>query len=86
VKRWLPAPADVVCVHRATTEVEAIAVEQVLRASGLRVWVRSRQVPGYATVIASASGVWGDVMVAAEDADRAREVLAGYLAALASGQ
>ncbi len=86
MKRWLPAPADVVRVHQAATEVEALAVEQALRAAGLRVWVRSRQVPGYAAVIASASGVWGDVLVAAEDADRAREVLAGYLASLAPGR
>jgi len=81
--RWLPEPADVVRVHRAATEVEALALEQVLRGAGLQVWIRSRQVPGYADVVASASGIWGDVLVVGEDADRAREVIAGYLRAVA---
>jgi 4-hydroxy-tetrahydrodipicolinate synthase len=72
----------VVRVHQAATEVEALALEQALRAAGLRVWLRSRQVPGYADIIASASGVWGDLLVAPEDADRARDVVSGYLAAL----
>ncbi len=82
MKRWLPEPGDVVRVHRAATEVEALAVEQALRAAGLRVLVRSRQVPGYGDVIASSTGVWGDVLVAPEDEDQARRVIAGYLAAL----
>jgi len=86
VKRWLPAPADVMRVHQAATEVEALAVEQALRAAGLRVWVRSRQVPGYGDIIASASGVWGDVLVAPEDADQARDVITTYLAIVAAGQ
>ena len=86
MKRWLPAPADVMRVHQAATEVEALAVEQALRAAGLRVWVRSRQVPGYGDIIASASGVWGDVLVAPEDADQARDVITTYLAVVAAGQ
>ncbi len=86
MKRWLPGPADVVRIHQAATEVEALAVEQALRAAGLRVFVRSRQVPGFADVITSASGVWGDVLVAPEDADQARDVIATYLAAVAAGQ
>lgn len=80
--RWLPEPADVVGVHQASTEVEALALEQALRAAGLRVWLRSRQVPGLGDVIARASGVWGDVLVAHDDADRARAVVSAYLTSL----
>ena len=82
MKRWLPEPADVVRVHQAATEVEALALEQALRAAGLRAWIRSRQVPGFADVITSASGVWGDVLVAPDEAEQARGVVTGYLAAI----
>ncbi len=57
-------------------------MEQALRAAGLRVLVRSRQVPGYGDVIARSTGVWGDVLVAPEDEGEARRVITGYLAAL----
>lgn len=82
---WPGRPQDVVRVHQAATEVEALAVEQALRSAGIRAWLRSRQVPGYAQALATATGVWGDVLVAAEDAAVARQVVADYLGAVRQG-
>ncbi|MGH2453964.1 MAG: dihydrodipicolinate synthase family protein [bacterium] len=80
--RWLREPADIVRVHQAATEVEALAMEQALRSAGVRAWLRSRQVPGYAEVIARATGIWGDVMVVPEDEGQARGIVEAYLAAV----
>ncbi len=80
--RWLQEPTDVVRVHQASTEVEALAVEQALRSAGVRAWLRSRQVPGYGEVIARATGIWGDVLVALEDETQARGVVDAYLSAV----
>lgn len=80
--RWLQDSTDVVRVHQAATEVEALAVEQALRSGGVRAWLRSRQVPGYGEVIARATGIWGDVLVAPEDESQARGIVEGYLSAL----
>ncbi len=80
--RWLAEPADVVRVHQAATEVEALAVEQALRSAGVRAWLRSRQLPGYGDVVARAWGIWGDVMVAPEDETEARGIVVAYLASV----
>lgn len=80
--RWLHEPADVVRIHQAATQVEALALEQALRSAGVRAWLRSRQVPGYGEIIARASGIWGDVLVASEDEAQARSIVDGYLSSL----
>ncbi|HEV8338812.1 MAG TPA: dihydrodipicolinate synthase family protein [bacterium] len=80
--RWLAEPADVVRVHQAATEVEALAVEQALRSTGVRAWLRSRQLPGYGEVVARAWGIWGDVLVAPEDEVEARGIVDAYLASV----
>jgi 4-hydroxy-tetrahydrodipicolinate synthase len=80
--RWLQEPADVVRVHQAATEVEALAVEQALRSAGVRAWLRSRQLPGYGEVVARAWGIWGDVLVASADEVEARGIVDAYLASV----
>jgi hypothetical protein len=65
--------------------VEALALEQALRTAGFRVWLRSRQVPGFGNIITSGLGVWGDVLVAQEDVEQARAVVAAYLRSVREG-
>ncbi|MDR7545265.1 MAG: DUF2007 domain-containing protein [Armatimonadota bacterium] len=80
----LPAPRDVAVVHRATSDFEAISIRDLLEASGLRVMVRSRRVPGYEvpTLAGDQAGIVAEILVAPEDEDRARALIADYLTAL----
>lgn len=40
----LPEPADLLTVHRAATEFEAMTIRDLLETAGIRAMVRSRQV------------------------------------------
>lgn len=82
MRRW--PPRDLVTVHEATSEFEAIAVRDALEAAGLRVMVRSRRIPGYevSAMRGDQAGIWADVLVRPEDEGEARRVVAEYLASL----
>jgi 2-dehydro-3-deoxy-D-pentonate aldolase len=68
-------------VHTAGDEVEALMLQGVLEQAGIPVVLRSRQVPGYADVVESATGMWGDLLVPDERAGDARTLIGDYLAA-----
>jgi len=70
-----------ISVHTAGDEVEALMLQGVLEQAGIPVVLRSRQVPGYADVVESATGVWGDLLVPGERAADARTLIREYLAA-----
>jgi 2-dehydro-3-deoxy-D-pentonate aldolase len=70
-----------ITVHTAGDEVEALMLQGLLEQAGIPVVLRSRQVPGYADVVESATGVWGDLLVPDERAADARALIRDYLAA-----
>lgn len=78
----LPEPRDIVAVHQATTEFEAMTIRDLLENAGVRVMVRSRLVPGYAvpTMVGDQAGIWADILVLPEQEAEARRVIADYLA------
>jgi len=83
----LPEPADLRTVHRAGTEFEAMTIRDLLEAAGIKVMVRSRQVPGYAvtTMAGDQAGIWGDILVLPGHEAAARQAIAEYLASLRAG-
>lgn len=80
----LPLPDDVVAVHAAATEFEAIAIRDLLEAAGVRAMVRSRRVPGYEvrTMMGDQAGVAADILVLPEQEAEARALIEEYLASL----
>ncbi len=80
----LPHPQDVVAVHEATSEFEAIAIRDVLEAAGIPVLTRSRLMPGYEVpiIVGGEAGVYADIMVLSQHNEKARRVIAEYLEAL----
>lgn len=82
----LPEPGDVVAVHEATTEFEAMTIRDLLERAGIRTMVRSRHVPGYdvATMVGDQAGIWADILVLPEQEAEARRLIAEYLASLAA--
>lgn len=82
-----PAPGDVVVVHGAASEFEAIAIRDLLEAAGVRAMIRSRLVPGYGvpTMAGDQAGVVAEILVPPDREDDARALVADYLAALAGG-
>jgi hypothetical protein len=83
--KWLPRPADVVVVHEASSEFEAMTIRDLLASAGIDAMVRTRFVPGYpGTVVTDKIGVWADILVLPDDERAARSLIAEYLASLAS--
>ncbi len=82
----LPEPRDIVAVHQATTEFEAMTIRDLLENAGVRAMVRSRLVPGYAvpTMVGDQAGIWADILVLPERETEARRLIAEYLASLAA--
>lgn len=83
----LPLPDDVVAVHAAATEFEAIAIRDLLEAAGVRAMVRSRRVPGYEvrTMLGDQAGIVADILVRPEQEAEARVLIEEYLASLGTG-
>ncbi len=84
----LPAPDDVVVVHEATREFEAIAIRDLLEGAGIRTMVRSRVMPGYEVrdMWGDKAGVVADILVRPEDEAAARALIVEYLASLETGE
>jgi len=80
----LSRPQDVVTVHEATSEFEAIAIRDALQAAGIPVLTRSRLMPGYEVpiIMGGVAGVYADIMVLPQHEEEARRVIAEYLDAL----
>jgi hypothetical protein len=79
----LPPPRDVIAVHKATTELEAHIIRDLLEDAGIHAMVRSHLVPGYEIPVPP--GVWGDVLVRPDDEDAATRLIAEYLDAMRAG-
>jgi len=79
-----PRTQDVVAVHEATSEFEAIAIRDVLEAAGIPVLTRSRLMPGYEVpiIVGGEAGVYADIMVLPQHDEKARQVIAEYLEAV----
>ncbi len=83
----LPAPDDVVAVHEATSEFEAIAIRDLLVGAGIHTMVRSRVMPGYEVreMWGDKAGVVADILVRPGDEAAARALIAEFLASLDAG-
>ncbi len=84
----LPAPDDVVAVHEATSEFEAIAIRDLLEGAGIHTMVRSRVMPGYEVreMWGDKAGVVADILVRPGDEAAARALIAEFLASLEAGE
>lgn len=80
----LPEPEDVVAVHEATSEFEAIAIRDLLEAAGVLTMVRSRVVSGYEVreMWGDKAGVVADILVRPGDEAEARTLISDYLVSL----
>jgi hypothetical protein len=75
-----------VVVHRVPDATAGALLAGVLEHHGLRVRLRSATLPAYGDVRRDwGTSAWGELLVAPEDAEEAREVIADYLAALERG-
>jgi len=68
----------VVPVFRAPDEMTASIVRGLLESEGIPVDVASRQVPWMDGIMTTAVGYFGDLLVPASEADRAREIIEAY--------
>ena len=75
-----------VIVHRVPDAASGALLCGVLEGEGIRTVLRPTTLPGYGSVRRDwATTHWGEILVAAGDADEARLIVADYLAALERG-
>lgn len=73
-------------VHRVPDVASGSLLRGVLEHQGIRALLRPNTLPGYGDVRRDwSTTAWGDILVAEEDAEEARAILADYLAALQRG-
>ena len=76
------------CVaHEVPDETTGVLLVGVLESQGIEAVLRSANVPGYGTWLKRdwSTTAWGEILVAAENVDEARSIIAEYLAALQEG-
>ncbi len=67
-------------VYNPPDELLANAVRDLLESAGIPALVRSFQIPAYDGIARMMRPSWGEVLVEAEDWERARELVEGFLA------
>jgi len=73
-------------VHRVPDAAAGALLSGVLEHHGVRAVLRSATLPGYGSVRRDwGTTAWGEILVPAEEADEARELIADYLVALERG-
>ncbi len=75
------ADEDLVPVYEAYDQLSAVTAASLLESEGIESVTQSRQMPMYDGVALMQNPVWGTVMVLARDADRARGIIEGFMAA-----
>jgi hypothetical protein len=73
---------DLVAVYKATDELLANSVRDLLLQNGVAAMVRPASVVGYGFKDVTSIGIWGEVLVYDKDAERAEELIAGFLGTL----
>jgi len=78
--------ADIVVAHRVPDAASGALLCGVLENNGVTAVLRSTRLPGYGDVRRDWSTfAWGEILVAGEALEEAREVIADYLDALEQG-
>lgn len=67
-----------VTVYRAPTESIANIVKGILESAGIAVMLKSMQIPWYDGIMRMGEGYWGDILVAEDDADEAKDIIKSY--------
>ena len=76
------ANQDLVRVHTASSEIEALSVQAMLGAEGIESALQSRQIPMYDGIARVFNPVWGYVVVREDDRARAEDLVAGFIGSL----
>ena len=81
-----PVAADPEIVHRVPDAAAGALLCGMLEHHGIRAVLRSATLPGYGNVRRDwSTTAWGEILVPADEAADARELIADYLAALERG-
>lgn len=81
-----PRAGDIAVVHRVPDAASGALLCGVLESHGVTAVLRSTRLPGYGDIRRDwSTTAWGEILVASEAVEEAREVIADYLAAIESG-
>ncbi len=72
---------ELVSVYKAQDEGAATLARDFLAGQGIEASIVSAQIPWYGTIESTRTGYWGQVEVLEHEAERARKLIAEYLAA-----
>lgn len=73
---------ELLCVYRAQSEVQALAIVSLLDEAGIFAKASSKQVPMYDDVFKASLGYWGEILVKKSDLKEGEKLIEEYLKAL----
>lgn len=76
-----PREEDLVPVHEVPDEATATMLRDFLEGQGIEAAIVSAQIPWFGTIEAARKGYWGRIAVLEHEAERARGLIADFLAA-----
>jgi hypothetical protein len=66
-------------VYKAPDELMAQTIKSLLESNGIKVYLKSYQVPMMDSIITYIKGNWGEILVRDEDSDAAKDLIEGFL-------
>jgi hypothetical protein len=66
-------------VYKAPDELMAQTIKSLLESNGIKVYLKSYQVPMMDSIITYIKGNWGEILVLKEDSDAAKDLIEGFL-------
>jgi len=78
--------SELITVFRAPDEITAHLVAGILEDAGIKVLIRSRQVPWMDGVMVNAEGYWGDIVVPQNERKRSLQLIMDLQLAALDGE
>jgi hypothetical protein len=80
------AGSELIAVYRAPDEITAHLIASVLEDAGIKVLIRSRQVPWMDGVMINAEGYWGDIVVPQSERKKSLQLIMDLQLAALEGE
>lgn len=66
-------------VYKAPDELMGVSIKSLLEEKGIKVILQSSQIPWYDSIMVSALGYWGEILVQREDEEKALTLIREFL-------
>lgn len=72
-------------VYKAPDELMGVSIKSLLEEKGIKAILQSSQIPWYDSIMVSALGYWGEILVQREDEEKALILIREFLDSVEDG-